>query len=556
MTDPPGAIAPPPPPHLSQELYDMFIDALAVPAGPISRADLLACCLVCRSWVHRARTHLYRQIRLRPLTNLEQYDEIYTKNCLLPYVRQVAIIGCLLRHVYTPDDAGSGLDDDEHPDHSWLDPAAAFLARFQNIELLHLYDLSWGDIKKETRDFFLTHFPDVTMLQLSSVDFWNANQLFRTLESFKHLLALSTDHISWHRANYTRRQMSQTDSMRLRRLMLGQTEAARYGPMITWLLGNRETFTVDEALISWEDTEIKSLVRLLRRIAPTLSCLVYQQSMQLPGSENAEARVATANALLGNPLPIVHAAAANPPAPIAPQVNQVPGTFNAGQINIIEGFNAGLIGFLVAADANDGNEGTDDEEVGDQDNEDDDDNLSDDHVRPSTPIELEDDEPEAEDVIAGFIEEDGNFVAEGEAMRLGLEHLDEAPITESSIKILQARVFCTTMALFGVKLMCQLVSPDTKNFTLVLILPSGWSGPVLRWSNLSSVLDWAAVNNMLAVAAGRVTSGTVLDLVFHGAVGRPLADANSVSLKSALREYLPAVFASGQWRVFWGNTLV
>lgn len=73
-------------PNLSQEIYDSFIDMLNS-SGPMARADLQACALTCRAWLHRSRSILYRRIRLKPLTNIERFSEIYTPERLLPLTR-------------------------------------------------------------------------------------------------------------------------------------------------------------------------------------------------------------------------------------------------------------------------------------------------------------------------------------------------------------------------------------------------------------------------------------------------------------------------------------
>lgn len=249
------------------------------------RPALHACCQASPLLVPRSRSHLYRHLQIKPRTNIAHHEEMYRDNWLLPFVKEVEILGCLTPNAYSGDDADSGLSEEGDPDHRWIDKAIPLLARIPplQVERIDLRDLSWGDISTATRRFLLTHFSQARRLTLSAIDFWNSNQMFRTLNAFPHIRGLSMENLSWHRANHARRQLEHTADMRLRYLHVGQTEFARYGPFVKWFLGKREVVTVDEAFVVWEDTEVMSLITLLRRIGPSLKGLIYQQCMVMPG---------------------------------------------------------------------------------------------------------------------------------------------------------------------------------------------------------------------------------------------------------------------------------
>ena len=256
------------------------------------RRDLGTCCLASRFLLSRSRSHLHRRLRLKPRTDLPRCEDIYSKEWPRGYVKEVEILGCLTPNAYAGDDANSGLNDDGEPDHRWIDKAVPLLRILpsKQIECLDLRDLSWGDISPGTRHFLLTHFIWARRLTLSAIDFWNSNQMFRTLSAFPHIRGLSMENLSWHRANHARSQLENTTDMRLQYLHVGQTEFARYGPFVKWFLGKRENVTVDEAFVVWEDTEVLSLIILLRRLVLSLKSLVYQQCMVMPGCKCSQSR--------------------------------------------------------------------------------------------------------------------------------------------------------------------------------------------------------------------------------------------------------------------------
>lgn len=268
-----------PSPRVSQELLDMIIDCT------VDRDTLHACCFSSPLLLPRSRSHLYRRLRLKPMTDITRYQAVYTEHCLLPFVKEVEILGCLTPNAYSGDDADSGLNDEGDPDHRWMDAIVPLLRRLapRQVEWLDMRDLSWGDIDTATRHFLLTHFGQARRLTLSAIDFWNSNQMFRTLNAFPNIHGLSMENLSWHRANHARKQLERTRNMHLRYLHIGQTEFARYGPFVKWFLGQREVVVVDEAFVVWEDTEIMSLIALFRRLVPSLKGLVYQQCMVMPG---------------------------------------------------------------------------------------------------------------------------------------------------------------------------------------------------------------------------------------------------------------------------------
>lgn len=522
-------------PNLSQEIYDSFIDMLNS-SGPTARADLQACALTCRAWLHRSRSILYRRIRLKPLTNIEHFSEIYTPERLLPYVREVAISGCLMPHTYHGRDADSGLGLGGQPDHAWITVIVPLLARFSNIEWLVLNDLSWGYIETSTRHFLLTHFSSAPRVTLSAIDFWNSNQLFRTLQSFPRLAGLSLESISWHKANHSMRQLTRPEPLTLRYLHLGHTEFARYGPFVRWMIGNRDTVTVDEALITWEDTEIRSLVDLMRTIAPSLKLLVYQQSATLPGSDVVQARFATMNTQAAMPGAAIQPAVHNggQAAALAPihddHIGQGELPHVVAPANILDDHAFG--GFHVHLGVQDHDFGFDD------DDDDDDDSDS------SPPLELDDDEPEDPEVIEKNDEENTDFVREDEANQRGLELLRLAPIERSAIARILARIVWSTMAPFGIKLVCQLLSTRTKLFSLTLLFPA---------AHLWHTADWGTIDAMLDDATPRAPSGTLFVLALQS---NTQVNISWEDLRKVMAAKLPRLFERRVWGVRFGKTVL
>lgn len=258
---------------LPQKLHNLIADFVAQLG---TKADLRACMLTCRAWLPGARAHLFRSITIKPRTDLFRIYAICTSPELLPYVKAITILGCL---------NGSGLGDDGTPYHGWLDSVAPLLRRLSTIDTLRLDDLSWGDIRLETRQILFTSFPRVTRLLLYLVDFWNANQLVRTLNAFPCLTELSVGRSSWHLWNHLPRQVAGSAPLSLRSLYIGPTAFGRYAPLLQWLLSNRPSLTVRDAVIWWEDPEISSLVAFLRKAAPSLKSLEYHHFICLPHSE-------------------------------------------------------------------------------------------------------------------------------------------------------------------------------------------------------------------------------------------------------------------------------
>ncbi|PCH36406.1 hypothetical protein WOLCODRAFT_140400 [Wolfiporia cocos MD-104 SS10] len=555
------------PPELSQEVCDLIIEYLV--SSPSAREDLKSCSLTCRRWVYRSRLLLYRRIRLKPTTNIDEFLAVYTEDKLLPYVSEVMILGYLSPCSFQHNESESGLDQDGRPDHSWMDKHILLLQRFTKVDLLHLHDLSWGDISANMRHFLLDHFRDVTRLTLTSVDFWNANQLFITLQSFARLKGLSMEHLSWHRANYTRNQLTQTNPLALQYLYLGETEFARYGPFVQWLFGNRSVMTVDHAVIVWEDTEIASLINLMRGLAPNLRTLVYCQHMVLPGSEVVEARLAAQNATddevdmaimlaptysLPTDIPtedaphqVAHqfATAANH-AEHRDTADAGVGTDNSDRGNAFDtnfqaehvaSVNAEYLqgeGDALGDDAEDThNYGLADEDHDEMDGDRDDNDSSD---EPPVPVEMGDDEYEDPEIIEKFVTENGVFLPEVEANARGIALLEEKPIEGSRIVKLHARVVWSTTALFGIKLITQMVTQHTEDFQLYLTMPSK-----CQWSSA----DWPAVDALLDQVSKCAAPGAKLGFCVHG--GPLLGNKDATELHDLLMSSMPLVRGRKVW---------
>lgn len=525
-------------PQLSQELLDMIIDLI------LDRLVLLSCCLASSVFLHRCRMHLYRRLRLKPLTNINSFKKAYTPGGLLPYVREVEILGCLTPNAYPGNDANSGLNDEGDPDHRWMDAIVPFLETVDPavIEWLDLRDLSWGDVSQATRVFLLTHFKGAQRLTLSAIDFWNSNQMFRTLNAFPNINGLSMENLSWHRANHARKQLEGSADLHLRYLHIGQTEFARYGPFVKWLLGQRDVVTVDKAFIVWEDTDIMSLITLLRRLAPSLKNLIYQQCMVMPGSEVVEARLeaAAAAAAAQAPAPAAQLVQllAQPPVP-APVVNvqatlaqdaQAPQPMEVEdepqQAVVDDADDAAEADAPMDVDAND-------DEGGDDDNDNDADEGA--HTT-GPPIELVDDVEEDESVIEESVAENLRFPREKDALRDGMDLLNAMPIEGSSVEHLNARIAWSSLAVFGIKSVSQMFTGNTKSFSLLLVLP-----PMTQWERI----DWLSIDSLLDDVAQRASKDAVLELSFLGAFTRREEDLPNI--RAFLTVKLPLLLARKRW---------
>jgi len=352
------------------------------------------------------------------------------------------------------------------------------------------------------------------------------------LQAFPHLSGLSMERLSWHRANHTLQQITNKSPLTLRYLHLGETEFARYGPFVHWFLGSREYVSVDEAFLAWEDTEVKSLVALLRRIAPSLKGLIYQQCMVLPGSDLVQARLAAQDALevpdqVGN-LNAMNQVQIAAPVPVHHHQGQQHGQ-NVG------GAGVGNINAMAEGDFDDedvGNVGIDPWGV-------------DDPIPSSPPIELEDDDPEDAEVVEEFVGDNFTFLREDQANAEGLVLLDEEPIVDSTIVRLHARVVWSSLGLFGIKMLCQLFSVRTRVFSLSLVIPSR-----RQWDSV----DWAAIDFMLDGIAPRSTNGTILDMTLQRD-SKP-TDTDFADLREAIAANLPKMRQRRAWTVKCGTVVL
>lgn len=177
-------------------------------------------------------------------------------------------------------------------------------------------------------------------------------------------------------------------------------------------------------------------------------------------------------------------------------------------------------------------DGSDEEEGEDAGEDDEDDGIQ----VSGPPIEMADDEPEEESLIEESVAENLRFPREKEALREGVDVLNAMPIEDSRVERLNARIAWSSLAIFGIKLMCQIFTAHTKAFGLVLVLP-----PVTQWDRI----DWLSIDSMLDDVAQRASKAAVLELSFLGAFAR--RDEDLPSIHASLTARLPLLLARKRW---------
>ncbi|EED84487.1 predicted protein [Postia placenta Mad-698-R] len=430
----------------SREIRDEIIDILAA-SGPTWRKDL------------------------QPRTDVKCFSEIFTPERLLPYVRELSVLGCLSPEACGAEGHGSGNNTEGKPDHEWITALVPSLSRFNQIDKLSLHNLSWGDIAVSTRHFILTHFAAVQHLVLSMINFWNSNQLFRTLNSFPQVTRLLLDNTMWHLANHSLQQVVRKEPLKLQCLRFGPFLAGHYGLLIRWLIEERDTVNVDEAEINWGDTDIRSLVDLMRAIAPSLKVLKYQQQFESVGSDHWVFRVYGNEETDDSDDDQASVPDADDPNDwYGIQASDSGGDEDAGEFD-----DRGATKF----NEQNGSEGPEEDVADDANN----------HNAPSK--SLDDDEPTDPRAVWQSSVEVFPCIHEEEANRIGSQLLEEVPIQDSALAIIQGRIVWSTLGTFGIKLLSQLLSPHTRRFTLSLALRKDvrWGQDQADWGTIDALLD-------------------------------------------------------------------
>ncbi|KAI0943885.1 hypothetical protein AcV7_001850 [Taiwanofungus camphoratus] len=107
--------------------------------------------------------------------------------------------------------------------------------------------------------------------------------------------------------------------------------------------------------------------------------------------------------------------------------------------------------------------------------------------RPDPDLELDDDELDGvRNAVsgAGFYA----FPPQVQANLDGLSMLEAMPIIGSAVEVLHVYITWTPLALFGIKMMCQMVSTRTKVFHLTLIFKLSKSLVSTKWDRIDSLL--------------------------------------------------------------------
>ncbi|EMD39243.1 hypothetical protein CERSUDRAFT_122670 [Gelatoporia subvermispora B] len=167
---------------------------------------------------------------------------------LVPYLSTVDPGSkALCIHGYTDEDA------DGTEDWKFIDVVTPHLSRLQNVQMLQLDDISWGNLSPTARAFILTHFRSVTALKLNGVDMWNSNQLLRVLDAFPSLSALVLDRVDADLCNHATAQVTRITPLHLEYLQIGSLGWSR--PLCEWLLGHRAVnLSIDQAMLTWAAT--------------------------------------------------------------------------------------------------------------------------------------------------------------------------------------------------------------------------------------------------------------------------------------------------------------
>ncbi|KAL6309324.1 hypothetical protein BKA93DRAFT_759589 [Sparassis latifolia] len=432
---------------------------------------------------------------LKPRTNIRQFEAIYTSSGLLSYVREIEICGCLMVGLWDQDECSGLRAGTYEPDHTWISNVLPFLTRFQGIQTLQLIDLSWGDVPQEARALLLTHFTSVSRLHIDLVDFWNSNQLLRTLQAFPHLSSLKTERLSFHKASHTRRQISSPSPLSLRTLELRKPDCARYGPLFQWLVGSRASVTVDNAFIHWDDTDVDSLFALIRKIAPTLRNLSYEQCSRVSRMDFEDDATPPDNRWQDGDMPQQY--------------------------------------YDAQAAGND-----DDAITGDDDHSDIDGGLDLDGMEDYS-IDLDDDEVE-ENSTSEFDAEFKTIIDEDTANRAGILALETDPIRDSALERVAASIHWSPMAPLAVKLLTQLISPRTTLFVIRIMLPFPENWIFMDWPTLDSVLA--------SVSIPKGVCGAVFELQLM--VPSPVCPAAPLAARALTQTYLPRVISNKDLKVY------
>ncbi|OSX64476.1 hypothetical protein POSPLADRAFT_1055092 [Postia placenta MAD-698-R-SB12] len=421
---------------LSSQITHMIIDEVYNLTG---LNGVKTCSLVAGyGWLSICRGIIFRRLALTPLTDTKELYEIFTEERLLPFVRKLDIRGHLTYNAEGEEDT-SGMGEDGLPDHSWITALVPFLQRLNygpKITSIKLYDLDCGCMTSTTLQFLLSHFSSIARLHLSSVNFRNANQFIRILDSFPALRSLKVNRTEWGTlANATEGQLTKRAPLRLKTLRLGPT-IGRYSPVTRWLCGQRELLVIEYAWIVWEYTELMDVVELIRVIAPSLKRLKYIQSITHSNSDSE----------------------------LMPSVREA---LNR-EFNTTEALGQMLSGspFIFRREPE-----TWDKNAGDR---------------------LEDDEPVDSDFVNQLMREWTVHRDEGEVLHQAMAHLAEAPIQNSAIPDLNMHLIWSRLAMASIKMFCQLVSVQARHVCLTLELEKLVPGET-EWALVDDMLDAASM---------------------------------------------------------------
>ncbi|OCH86324.1 hypothetical protein OBBRIDRAFT_838245 [Obba rivulosa] len=207
---------------------------------------------------------------------------MYQPDTLLPFVKDIRI--------YTPADGShlesvrakmpyirSGKSNDVLV-HAWLDKLPEFLERFEDVEALHLVGFEWRLIYAETKSFLVSHFASVTRLVFKRIRLWSSNDLVKALDAFPCLRDLEVEALQLDLcADYHWPSKVSDSALLLDRLVIGTNSDCVNKAFIWWLCGKRRSVGVRNATIVWSESDMGSLVFMIRKIGPCLQELMFER---------------------------------------------------------------------------------------------------------------------------------------------------------------------------------------------------------------------------------------------------------------------------------------
>ncbi|KAH9941945.1 hypothetical protein B0H21DRAFT_751874 [Amylocystis lapponica] len=239
-------------PRLPQEITDKVIDLLG---ESYQRTALAACSLTCHAWLDRSRVHIHSSVRLDPCSNLDHLTQLYTSP-LAEYVRSLSIDVCV---------------DGEPAEHKWIDEIRPLLRQFTRIERLSLDALVWADLENETQQIFLTQYPLVSDLWLSTCDFWDPSEFLRLLQALPRLESVRMEGMVWEPEDCTDILRHNAPALRLRWLDVGDICTAPH-VIAKWAGCHREV-AIENIHFSWACDHPVDLGILLKKAGSSVQTL-------------------------------------------------------------------------------------------------------------------------------------------------------------------------------------------------------------------------------------------------------------------------------------------